>query len=418
MEKFIYEKHNSLSNSICNDLIEFLEIKEDKTVNTIKIADEKINNYLNIELNKNVYNYKLNNLYFKKNICKFIDIQKNIMTNNENLNKKIPKNIIQTFFTNNVHPKIHKNVMKFLKINSDYNYIFLTDIDGENLIRNNFDENTLNAFNKLKVGFAKAKFIKYAALYVYGGFYLDLDCSINIKLEDFVDKDAEFIIFYNIFNNPTIIDIPIFCSVNNKLIKIIIDEIVKRINLHETDKNIAIGPTLLNDIFYNLVNNSQIYDSHNNLTIFQKINFLRVFENNSKFFNGLVLNVSNINWFFINKKLENFIYFYEDKVDNKYNIYRNPRYKINFNNFIITKYNYSQTSINNEIKISNNRDKNLCFVWFLNNYDGEYIFWNSYKIKPEIGKFLLFPNSWCFLYEEFIKLNQDKYIIYGYVNLS
>ena len=49
MEKFIYEKHNSLSNSICNDLIEFLEIKEDKTVNTIKIADEKINNYLNIE---------------------------------------------------------------------------------------------------------------------------------------------------------------------------------------------------------------------------------------------------------------------------------------------------------------------------------------------------------------------------------
>ena len=66
-------------------------------------------------------------------------------------------------------------------------------------------------------------------------------------------------------------------------------------------------------------------------------------------------------------------------------------------------------------RVKNNQIKKLMFVWFLNDYDGEIIFWNEYTINPKCGKLLIFPVSWCFSYEEIIKLEQDKYIIYGYI---
>jgi hypothetical protein len=59
--------------------------------------------------------------------------------------------------------------------------------------------------------------------------------------------------------------------------------------------------------------------------------------------------------------------------------------------------------------------KMLMYIWFLNDYDGEISFWNEYKIIPKAGKFLLFPLSWCFPYQELINLQDDKYIIYGYI---
>jgi hypothetical protein len=54
------------------------------------------------------------------------------------------------------------------------------------------------------------------------------------------------------------------------------------------------------------------------------------------------------------------------------------------------------------------------YIWFLCNYDGEFII-NNYKIKPVAGALLIFPCSWCFPYYENIAFNTTKYCIFGYV---
>lgn len=53
------------------------------------------------------------------------------------------------------------------------------------------------------------------------------------------------------------------------------------------------------------------------------------------------------------------------------------------------------------------------YIWFLNDYDGEIVFWRNYSVKPKAGKLLIFPISWCFPYEELISVSSEKYFIIG-----
>lgn len=57
----------------------------------------------------------------------------------------------------------------------------------------------------------------------------------------------------------------------------------------------------------------------------------------------------------------------------------------------------------------------LFFIIFLNNNDEFSILINNIKIKPEIGKILLFPCGWCFPYE-YLKSQNDNYFITGYIH--
>jgi hypothetical protein len=59
--------------------------------------------------------------------------------------------------------------------------------------------------------------------------------------------------------------------------------------------------------------------------------------------------------------------------------------------------------------------KKLIYIWFMNDYDGEIIFWNNHKIIPKAGKLIIFPVSCCFPYQEMIKPDTDKYVITGYI---
>ena len=50
---------------------------------------------------------------------------------------------------------------------------------------------------KLNIGAAKGDFIRYIALYLYGGVYIDLDSSISINLDTFINYNLDFIFFYD-----------------------------------------------------------------------------------------------------------------------------------------------------------------------------------------------------------------------------
>lgn len=131
--------------------------------------------------NKLISNINIEN-FSDNNSNSTISIPLYIKSSVQNNNSKIEKNIIQTYKNNNINTFIYNNIKRMLLLNNDYNYIFITDEIAIDLIKNNFDENTLSAFNKLNIGAAKGDFVRYIAMYVYGGVYLDLDASIETKL--------------------------------------------------------------------------------------------------------------------------------------------------------------------------------------------------------------------------------------------
>jgi hypothetical protein len=190
------------------------------------------------------------------------------------INSKIPKNIIQVYKHNRVHPHIYHSIMKMLDINPSYTYYFITYDICEELIKEHFDENTLVAYNKIKVGAAKADFIRYIMLYIYGGIYLDLDASIEIDLNKFIITNTDFIFFYRFVDEVKIVQWLIMTKPKNFIIKAIIDEMVKRINIHnETNIFLATGPDLFTDVIYNLIHHTNMYDYFNHSTIFERKKF-------------------------------------------------------------------------------------------------------------------------------------------------
>jgi hypothetical protein len=124
---------------------------------------------------------------------------------------------------------------------------------------------------------------------------------------------------------------------------------------------------------------------------------------------------------FIQKELINKLSQYE-KIVNKYNYNNGFNIKKMFiRNIIIRKYEINKGKYKyhtDELHFLKNKSRRIIsFIWYLNNINegGETIFENNYKIKPEIGKLLLFPSSWTYPHTGSIPISDDKYIIVGWI---
>lgn len=188
---------------------------------------------------------------------------KNSNYSNDNLDI-IPKRIIQTYNTNLIHERIANNINHILNINPNYEYYLITDEIGIKLISTNFNNNVLTAFNKLNIGAAKGDFLRYIAIYIYGGVYIDLDSSIIGNLDNFLDYNLKNYLFYDKEN--LIVNTPIITCVKNPLILNIINEVVKRIHNNETNIFLATGPYMMTDIIYNIFTNNNYYNTKDNIS--------------------------------------------------------------------------------------------------------------------------------------------------------
>jgi hypothetical protein len=118
---------------------------------------------------------------------------------------------------------------------------------------------------------------------------------------------------------------------------------------------------------------------------------------------------------FLKNELFNNLSEYENKI-NKFEKINMIQIKKDIIEFFIEK-NINNNNINHVNRYNHNtfKTKEYIYIWFLNKYDGEIVFWNNYKIIPKVGKFVMFPISWCFSYSELINLQSNKIILYGYL---
>ena len=92
---------------------------------------------------------------------------------------------------------------------------------------------------------------------------------------------------------------------------------------------------------------------------------------------------------------------------------------ISTNLFLIQKYikNEGKYIYHHDHTIEGEQQRIITFLWYLNdvNDGGETEFFGNYRIKPEKGKLILFPASWCFPHCGLMPKSSNKYIITGWI---
>ena len=106
----------------------------------------------------------------------------------------IPKIIHQTFKTAKLPLITRWHINNFRKKNPGYAYEFYDDERVESFFNEEFDAAVVHAYKKLNIGAAKADMFRYAVLYKKGGIYLDIDSSINSRLDSFIEPGDKAII--------------------------------------------------------------------------------------------------------------------------------------------------------------------------------------------------------------------------------
>jgi hypothetical protein len=286
---------------------------------------------------------------------------------------RIPRNLIQTYKNNNLHDAIYDNIMFMLNNNKDFNYYLITDDIGVKLINQYFDKNTLRAFNKLNLGAAKGDFLRYIAMYIYGGVYLDLDSSITTSLNSFTNLGSEFIFFFD--GNFNIQQWCFMVSPKNQLILKIIKEMVIRINNKESNIFLATGPTLVTDVIYNSINNTNVYNTTLFVSNRERYN---TFIKNKYFMNGILFYEYDETIHFNNNfhfRMDN----YQEEM-----LYNNDKYTVTINSPTPNFYKKELTYIFEEIYENN--------IWGNNGGEGSQINYNKDTYVPFLKKFIIDNN--------------------------
>lgn len=90
------------------------------------------------------------------------------------MKKNIPKNIFQTWKTKDLTGDMKETVNRIKELNPDYRHVLFDDTDCRQFIKHTFNQDTLDAYDKLLPGAFKADLFRYCILFMYGGIYLDI----------------------------------------------------------------------------------------------------------------------------------------------------------------------------------------------------------------------------------------------------
>jgi len=228
----------------------------------------------------------------------------------EGMEQAIPLDIYQTWHTKELPPKMRECVERIKKANPEFRHHLYDNDDCREFMKNNFDKDVLDAFDRLIPGAYKADLWRYCVLYKNGGVYLDIKFEPinNFKFIDLMDRE-NFVLerpyidnkitlkseleLYNSSNyynkiKPKIdesfwknkqlglYNALMICKPNNETLKICIEEIVKNVKNKYYGHNplYPTGPGLLGDIYFkgdmNKTQNMELFNGFKGNVIISK----------------------------------------------------------------------------------------------------------------------------------------------------
>ncbi|QCO20467.1 hypothetical protein C9E88_002480 [Acinetobacter cumulans] len=109
---------------------------------------------------------------------------------------KIPRIIHQTYSTNDIPLDIQSIIFQLKKNNPNWIYKFYNDKDVLHYIKDNFDDEILDAYLSIngKYGAARADFFRYLVVYNEGGVYLDIKSTCVYSLDSIINENDEIIL--------------------------------------------------------------------------------------------------------------------------------------------------------------------------------------------------------------------------------
>jgi hypothetical protein len=127
----------------------------------------------------------------------------------------------------------------------------------------------------------------------------------------------------------------------------------------------------------------------------------------------------DINLFLYNELTKNLVEF-DKKIVEKYGIHLFDT-KLCDTGFLIQRYtkNEGKFVYHEDFSIRDNIHRVITYIWYLNdvNEGGETEFCGDFRIKPTVGKLVLFPASWCYPHCGIMPISEDKFIITGWLHI-
>jgi len=153
---------------------------------------------------------------------------------------KIPRRIVQTYYSREVPERMNKAISTFKELNPDFEYVFYDDERCRKFLKENYDKKVLEAFDLLIPGAYKADLFRLCELYVNGGYYADV-FMINLEPLSYFEKyDVDCILVKDrekIYPN-SIYNAFLACKAKDPLIHYLIEKTVDNV----LKKNIGSGP--------------------------------------------------------------------------------------------------------------------------------------------------------------------------------
>jgi len=158
---------------------------------------------------------------------------------------KVPLNIFQAGINkNSISPNLRIN-------NPEFNYFYFDENNCEKFIFNNYPISVYNTYKSLIPIEYKLDLWKYCILYKYGGIYIDEKYEDNIKLIELINYNF-FVKNKNHYYNKLLINSDfIITKINNPVLNMAINEIVKNCNnnYYGIDVSFPTGSGLLGKLF-------------------------------------------------------------------------------------------------------------------------------------------------------------------------
>jgi mannosyltransferase OCH1-like enzyme len=169
-----------------------------------------------------------------------------LVKTNLNQIQNIPKIIIQTGKTTKLSNACFNAIQTFIDLNPEYDYKFFDDNECIEFIKINFNNDVLNAYNKLIPGAYKADLFRYCVLYIIGGCYFDIKQILRVPLREIINPSEDIILtqdtYYRGYYNAIMLSKP-----KHPLMLKLINQVVKNVfnNYYGTCPLCPTGPCLL-----------------------------------------------------------------------------------------------------------------------------------------------------------------------------